>query len=218
MCLVKQELAKEGIIPCSSFFARGYDLHWRRLLLQEPKDMSRETPAAALFLHWCFSVLLILVTWFLTPSDAYSVLSSIYSYVFAAFFPAMIGLGMLWLRLRPRSTWSSKVHDPSFQPWLSFLSALFVVIAGLFIVVVEWIPPSGPLKNPAESVRWFVVPAVSCSVLGLGLLWWIGMFSILPCFYRDGMKPVVEKVAHLSKEDGYYVVDREEITRRRTPQ
>lgn len=121
-------------------------MSWRRLILREQPDHARESPAVSVFL--------ILVTWALAPADAYSLLSSIYSYVFAGFFPAMVGIGMLWLRLKPGSRWQSKIEEssPHFVPWLSLVSALFVVIAGLCIVIVQWIPPSGALKKPLGNV------------------------------------------------------------------
>jgi len=189
-------------------------MSWHRLIRREEANAARESPAGALVLHWCCSVFLIFVTWYLSPSDAYRVLANIYSYLFAAFFPTLIGLGMLWLRLRPGSDWSSKVrqHEPRFRAWLSITSALFVVVAGLFIVVVEWIPPSGQeFKNLFRAIPWWVVPTTSCSVLGLGLLWWMGMYWLLP-LTNPGLKRLVYKEPQFSQEHDYWVLDYEKVT------
>lgn len=211
---MKQELAKEGVIPFPSFFASGYDMSWRRWIKREPANHARDSPAGALVLHWCCSVLLIFVTWPLIPAEAYRVLANIYSYLFAAFFPTLIGLGMLWLRLRPGSKWASKtqVRKPKIFGWLSIISALVVVVAGLFIVVVEWIPPTSEFKKIFGTTSWFVIPTVSWAVLGFGLIWWVGMYWLLPAT-RPGRKRIVEKAPQLSwDEDGYWVLELEVVT------
>lgn len=91
---VKQEIAKEGILPFAKFFGqtRNYSLGRILLWLQKPshtslnrtfhrlwtqpwldtKHHSQETPFGALFLHWVFTLIMILATIGLGPRCVWS--------------------------------------------------------------------------------------------------------------------------------------------------
>jgi amino acid transporter len=68
---VKQEIAKEGILPFSQFFAKNTSFRRRRTATAVAPETSEDTPVGALLLHWTFALLLILVSIPLVPNDAY---------------------------------------------------------------------------------------------------------------------------------------------------
>lgn len=82
---VKQEIAKEGILPFSLTFATAKTTVLaplvakvqRWLHLAESEEHLEHTPVAALLLHWCSSVFLIAITSMLTASQSYSFLVSL---------------------------------------------------------------------------------------------------------------------------------------------
>src|SRR6266511_2921199 len=85
---VKQEIAKEGILPFSKFFARN--IGFRR----EPKsesETSEATPVGALTLHWIFSLLLILGSFKETPDQSYNLFVNLYSFTIDALFGFCVG-------------------------------------------------------------------------------------------------------------------------------
>lgn len=55
-----------------------------------PREHSEETPVGALFLHWIFTVFMIIVTVQLTPLDAYGFLVGIYSYAVVSAFNFLV--------------------------------------------------------------------------------------------------------------------------------
>jgi amino acid transporter len=64
---VKQEIAKEGILPYSLFFAESYDISLSRLFSRKSRQGSipiyrERTPAATLALHWIITTILVIVT------------------------------------------------------------------------------------------------------------------------------------------------------------
>jgi hypothetical protein len=113
---VKQEIAKEGILPWPKFFAQNKDMSVGRLLrwLQKrgsfaplfrikwfsPEQHSERTPVGALLLHFLSCIILIFATYGLHPDAAYSLLTSLSAYVINAFFGTFLGLGILILRFK----------------------------------------------------------------------------------------------------------------------
>lgn len=207
--IVKQELAKEGILPWARFFGSGYDLSWRRLLKMmrgqktQPSTL-QETPVGALFLHWFFIVFTLIVTSPLHPGDTYSFLTGIYM---EALFPAVIAIGVMYMHMKPDMKWDCKT--PGFNRHVSFLAAAFVAIAGVLPIVVEWIPPSGPWNS---RIPWFATPTASWAVLGLAIAYWVVFRYVLPHLgVRKGKKLMVERDPHFSREYGYPVLDHEVV-------
>jgi hypothetical protein len=135
---VKQEIAKEGILPKSLFFATGrvtpgawlvarfrqrgesgksYDAVQTsgytseengEHLVQEPMETS---PMAALGLHLFASVFLIAVTARLDTSDSYNFLVSLYSYVIVGLMGCLTAFGLAWCMI------VRKEKFPEFSPW-----------------------------------------------------------------------------------------------------
>ncbi|KXH52483.1 high-affinity methionine permease [Colletotrichum simmondsii] len=113
---VKQEIAKEGMLPWPKFFAQNTDmsigrvLRWfqrkgwfssiLRLKWLSPEHHSEKTPVGALLLHFVSCTILIFATYNMRPKDAYTLLTSLSAYVINAFIGTFLGLGILILRFR----------------------------------------------------------------------------------------------------------------------
>ena len=136
---VKQEIAKEGILPYSLFFATGHTtpLAWLKSRLSRSpyprhsqvantvnlEDHLEKSPMAALALHWVTSIILVLVTIPLKPSTQYSFLTALYSYVNLNVIGMLVSGGLLYLKLDSffkgdkGRDWNSKVNCKfSFEP------------------------------------------------------------------------------------------------------
>lgn len=134
---VKQEIAKEGILPYSLFFATGHTtpVAWLKShLTRSPypgrshvstavnlDDHLEKSPMAALTLHWLTSIILVLVTIPLKPSTQYSFLTALYSYVNLNVVGMLVSGGLLYLKIdsffkkdRGRD-WNSKVSCKLFD-------------------------------------------------------------------------------------------------------
>ena len=211
---MKQEIAKEGILPFAKFFAQTKNLSFGRLLKwiqnekhqfikrklhsllrqkwMDPKEHSQETPFGALFLHWTFTVIMILATVHLSPTDAYSVLVNLYSYTIVAVFGFAIAIGMLKLRFSSREGWRRK---STFNPYLSIISAFIFAVGSAYPIIASWVPPNGSYaKETKLTIAWFTTPTVAWSILGLGLAWYVGFnLYALRRSRKEGLEFRVEK-------------------------
>lgn len=212
---MKQEIAKEGILPWAKFFGQSKDrslgrllawiqrdehsfvnkkFHW--LLRQpwlHPREHSQETPFGALLLHWVFTILMIVVTAGLSPTDAYGVLVDLYSYTVVAVFGFAIAIGMLKLRFSSRERWRQK---SSFNPFFSILSAFIFAIGSAYPIVASWVPPNGDFATQTTAiVAWFTTPTVAWSILAFGVVWYLG-FNLHASrrARKDGVEFQVQKV------------------------
>ena len=158
----------------------------------DPKEHSQQTPFGALFLHWLFTVIMILATIDLQPTDAYSVLVNLYSYTVVAVFGFAIAIGMLKLRLSSRAGWRKK---STFNPYSSIISAFIFAVASAYPILASWVPPKGSYARQTKlTIPWFTTPTVAWSILGFGLIWY-GGFSLyaLRRSRKDGLEFQVEK-------------------------
>jgi hypothetical protein len=211
---VKQEIAKEGILPMAKFFAQTKNLSFGRLLTwirgdkhtfinrkfnwllrqpwMDPKEHSQETPFGALFLHWTFTIIMILATIHLNPTDAYGVLVNLYSYTIVAVFGFAISIGMLKLRFSSREGWRKKSN---FNPYLSIISAFIFMVGSAYPIIASWVPPNGSYaKETKLTIPWFTTPTVAWSILGFGLAWYVGFnLYALRRSRKDGLEFQVEK-------------------------
>ncbi|KAF1817012.1 amino acid transporter [Eremomyces bilateralis CBS 781.70] len=193
---VKQEIAKEGIIPWAKFFASNSDLSLGRILRSaqrapwapkpflrllrsrwlRPEDHSEKTPFGALTLHLFTSFILIFATWGLTPENSYSLLTSLLAYLLNGIFGTMVGVGILILRFKKKEQWRKKASK--INPFLSVLTAFIYTIGNLFPVIASWIKPSARFFGRAHlTLTWYLVPTISWACLGFGALWWFGFLG-----------------------------------------
>lgn len=146
-----------------------------------------------IFLHWLFSVVLIVGP---RTSDAYPFITNLGTYTQSVVkseyltweitfdssprklhdpltcATALIGSGLVYLALSPRSGWKTERTSFHTSPLLTILwvfSLLFVLIA-----------PFVPNNRVTPTIPWFVVPTVGCSVVAIGTLYWFYWFKLWP--------------------------------------
>ncbi|KXJ87170.1 amino acid/polyamine transporter I, partial [Microdochium bolleyi] len=173
---VKQEIAKEGILPWSLTFATSHRTPWawwKGRHLAEDDPTLEQSPMAALVLHFFTSTLLVALTAMLEPSSAYSVLVTLYSYVINILIGFFTSLGLLYLKFKRNRNWS----NPNFNPPFGWAYALVYCLACAFMLVAAFVPPSdgSPYTNAAIKLPWYVVPAIGLSVPFWGIAWYLGL-------------------------------------------
>jgi amino acid transporter len=221
---VKQEIAKEGILPFSLFFATGHTTPWawfksRMWPEQAPagatladrlkiEDHLEKSPVAALMLHWFSSILLVAVTSMLSPVTAYSFLASLYSYVNCILIGALVSGGLLYLKLdswfrgKKGRDWAHKVN---YTPWLNPLHVFVYFSATAFFLVATFVPPTkgSPYVKAIQGYPWWVLPTIGISSLLWGVVWWSGLKGIQ---WRRRVKLTVGRLPYIEKDrDGNYV-------------
>ncbi|OAT03341.1 high affinity methionine permease [Blastomyces gilchristii SLH14081] len=194
---VKQEIAKEGILPFPKFFAKNRDFSFGRLLRWAhrrptlarlfgrilkspwfaPEHHSEKTPVGALTLHFGSCLVLLMATYGVEPNNTYSLLSRVYTYAVHTFFGVLLAGGILYLRLNGKEGWRKKAVG--INPFLSLMSAIIYLFGSLFPVIVSWVEPSGEFKRVyTTTIKWYLVPLLSWSAIAFGAVWWLG-FIIL---------------------------------------
>jgi len=181
---VKQEIAKEGILPFSLFFATGHTtpLEWLKASWRgntkskaDPNRMNdhlEQAPMAALGLHWFTSVLLVSVTSMLQSSTAYSFLVSLYSYVVIILPSFLSAAGLLYLKLSKQRNWRNLCN---FKPWLDPLHAVLTFIIMGFFLFASFAKPGAVILHNILSYPWYLVPTIGLSSLLWGMVWWLGL-------------------------------------------
>jgi amino acid transporter len=161
---IKQEIAKEGLLPWPKFFAQNHDFSLGRLLRWaqgkrslsifhnllkkrwlSPEQHSEKTPVGALILHFASCLVLIFATYGLTPDNAYNLLTGLAAYVLNAFFGMLLGAGILILRFTPSHDWRNRSKPVNHT--LSILAAIVYLVGNLFPLITTWVPLSGSYKD-----------------------------------------------------------------------
>jgi len=216
---VKQEIAKEGILPFSKLIARNYDAlsrltscfrrgsspagqYDRKNLARSSETVWHEkTPLGALLVHWFFSLIIILATWGVKkPVTAYTIVFGIYSYTIDAFMAVTIGVGLLVLRIcTSRTHWNLK--SPS-NHIISIVSASIFVIANLFPVAALWAPPSGKFLQE-QTYAWYLVPMIGLLLMFFSLLYWGFFVGVVPRIGGNrGKELKIERIPFFHTEHG----------------
>ena len=222
---VKQEIAKQGILPYSLFFATGHTTPWawlqarlagqptpaRRMSGINLEDYHEKAPMAAFMLHWCSSVFLILITLSLPPVTQYTFLSAIYSYCLINILGCLVSGGLLYLKLdsyfrgeRGRN-WTARAGSTGFIPWVSPVHAIIYFIANTFMLFASFAKPAAKSAYTREILgyEWWVLPMVGLSSLLWGVIWWFGLKGVE---WHRRRKLVVTRTPYIEKDsDGSYV-------------
>jgi hypothetical protein len=195
---VKQEIAKEGIIPFAKFFGENRVLFRRRRRSNHPDGEKHHsdaepTPYGALLLHWIFAMILILATWSVKPAYAYRILVNLYTYVTDVIPSFFLGLGMLVLRLA--TNWSSKSPVPG---WISITAASIFMLSNGFPLAAIWVPPmsekTSAIRDIIPGFPWYMTGTVSFVLILVSVLYWVGFRFVYPRFgARKGKEFVVER-------------------------
>ncbi|KAG0131521.1 amino acid permease-domain-containing protein [Tuber indicum] len=159
---VKQELGKEGVLPWSRFWA---------------SDKPFGTPAAALLLHWVFSVVIISAP---SSEDTYDFFICLFtsSQTWVSLF---IGGGLLYLQHSPSQSeiWAAERTD--YHVWWPF--TLTFCLACVFLLIAPFIPNEyGDGSLLTGSIPFYVFPTVSLCVFVAGFIYWFGFAKIWPKF------------------------------------
>ncbi|OCK93857.1 amino acid transporter, partial [Cenococcum geophilum 1.58] len=227
---VKQEIAKEGILPFSLVFGTGHTTpgSWIKAKFWDRDEPSRnnndhlqledhreKSPMAALALHWLSSVTLIAVTGMLKPVTAYSFLTSLYAYSNNVMIGALISGGLLYLKfdsIRDNSARNWNTHA-NYVPLLSPIHVVVYFSATLFLTFSAFAPPAAgsPYANAIKGYPWWILPMVCLTSLLWGVFWWLGL-----CAYQwlKRVTLTVQRIPYIERDqDGNYVQKAELVER-----
>jgi hypothetical protein len=185
MSIVKQEIAKEGILPYSLTFAKGYDLTLGRLFAGRSSKTyfgtfsTERTPAAALALHWVITTIIILgAVLAIQPqpyssTPAFTFMSIVFAYVIYTTVFIFISFGLLCLRLSPKVRWAEKSEFK--HSWVSVSSALILFVGSFFPFLFMWIPdPAFKFQaGTSNQVSWFASQTFGLGVVTFAFLYWV---------------------------------------------
>lgn len=185
---VKQEIAKEGVLPFSRFFANSTttlvaylgDRFASTLRTPAERQDLEQSPAAALLLHWTFSVILVGVTAGPSARVAYTILVSLYTYVIILLVGFFVSAGLVYLKLCDRKAW----HEISanWRPWGGPTAALLLSTVTGFLLIATFLPPSESswfsLGN--RWYEWWIPPTVGLGGLVAGMGYWVVFRFVVP--------------------------------------
>lgn len=192
---VKQEIAKEGILPFSLVFATSKTTplgRWQnRNKTMAQDEYLDQTPMAALCLHWFTSVLLVAVTSKLSPTEAFSALISLYSFVLVLLVGFFTAGGLVYLRLRPSLEWR-----PSFKPPGGWVYAAIYCATCLFGLIACF---PEPRSQQTTEIKWYIIPTIALSAPLWGVLWYLGLRAYMAF---KGETLVVKRKPVIAQEEG----------------
>ena len=185
---VKQEIAKEGIIPFSLFFATSYRTPyglWQQWTSKQPKldDEIEQAPTAAFGLHWLTSVLQIAVTAaIIDPRKSYSTLVSLYSYTIIVVLGLWVSIGLAITKTKRKEEWQ---EGRRYRPWLSPVHVIVLGISTAFMLIAAFVPATygSPFHNSVTGYPWYIVPAIGITAPFWGIVWYWGFL-----FYQKYIK------------------------------
>lgn len=183
---VKQEIAKEGIIPLSLKIATSYKTPlgllrqwWSQRGASEKviKDKDVEhAPTAAFGLHWVSSMILIAVgAAFSDPRKAYYLLASLYTYTIIVLLGLWLSVGLLMVKYRSE-LWQWTAPRRRYAPWLSPFHVIIFALANAFLLVGTFLPlqRGSPFDESVTKLAWYVVPTIGITSPFWGILWYWG--------------------------------------------
>jgi hypothetical protein len=154
---VKQEIAKEGVLPFSSFWSKNV-----------PRFHS---PGPALFLHWAVSVLVISIP---SSDDAYNLVVLLFTYA-QTIVGLFIGAGLLWLTYgNEKEVWILQ-EATKYRTW-PIVTALFT-LSNAFLIIAPFLQNNNLLTG---SIPYWVFPVVVLCVFLVGVLYWFGFAKLAP--------------------------------------
>ncbi|MDB5910822.1 MAG: Amino acid transporter [Massilia sp.] len=182
---VKQEIAKEGILPWShqlsadsmTLVARLTTPREDRSAIDNIDGHPEQTPLMATLLHWSLAVLLVAVVGgALPPTQAYKTLTYLKAYTIIGVMGLLTCGGLLYLKIdsalgdKSRRKWSEKATwKTGFGP----LPALFATLSLAMLLFGSFAPPDS--HNSDGTIKSWILPTVSWAVCLLGVAWWLGL-------------------------------------------
>ncbi|KAK3374170.1 high-affinity methionine permease [Lasiosphaeria ovina] len=141
---VNQELAKEGILPYSQFWASNRPFN---------------TPSASMLLHWIVTVIVLVAP---PPGAAYNFIVNLYTYP-GAWINAFVGGGLIYLQLKKSENWTSPWHTP-------IVVSVVYVLLNAFLAITPFIPPNSAWN--ADGYPYYAFPLVGLGILLFGGVYW----------------------------------------------
>lgn len=185
--IVKQEIAKEGILPYSLFFAESYGLSLSGIFGRKPKSKVRtsyhtnfeKTPAATLALHWVITTILVvapvlaIVPVPYNSTAAYAYITTAFVYDIDVVYFAAVAFGLLCLRFTPSVRWAEKSAFK--RPWVSITAASVLLVGCLFPLIFIWVPdPAFPQATRTNKiVPWWGGQTLAVCFLLFAFLYWV---------------------------------------------
>lgn len=151
-----QQLAREGSLPFSRFFATSRPFN---------------TPFVGLWQHWVICVITILAP---PPGDAYNFILNLISYPLNVV-NTFVGIGLLYLKWsahRGRRTWTPPINTP-------FPVVVFFSLLSLYLIVAPYIPPTGG-QTVYESLPYWIHPVVTWGIFFVGAVYWALWTRVMP--------------------------------------
>ena len=178
---IKQEIAKEGILPKSLYIAASYTTPWalaKRWMLTRltPEDEVEKAPSLAFIAHWISSLILIAaVSPIPDARKSYFLLVSLYAYSINTLVGIFVAGGLLMIKYR-RSRWHWQERR-RYRPWLSPAHAIIYVIANTFLAITVFLPPTqgSPFTQSVTGVPFWLVPLIGLTAPLWGLVWYGGL-------------------------------------------
>ncbi|GAB1317681.1 hypothetical protein MFIFM68171_07891 [Madurella fahalii] len=198
---VKQEIAKEGILPYSLLLAKSKDTLFARFFpssttstTQGGRKNAEQAPFAATILHLSIEIFLVLVVGLtLSPNKAYNFLTYIYTYIIVGILGFLTVVGLLGMKidslLRPRAMTRGEEGGGNGngkekgnkkkgrgwdqkREWAPVLDPLPCVVAVVGLAVMLFGAFLSPSKQEANEVVWWVNPLVGWLCFLAGVAWW----------------------------------------------
>ena len=178
---IKQEIAKEGILPKSLHIAASYTTPYGMLqkwMSKRPlhEDEVDKAPTLAFSVHWFSSVLLVAVMAPLADTrESYLILTSLYSYAVNTLIGCWVSVGLIMVKLR-KSKWHWQDRR-RYRPWMSPAHVILYAIFTAFILIAAFVPPSegSPYSEKFTKVPYFLVPVIGLTAPFWGVLWYWGL-------------------------------------------
>ncbi|KAL8770393.1 MAG: hypothetical protein Q9209_003819 [Squamulea sp. 1 TL-2023] len=206
---VKQEIAKEGILPFSLFFAQSKTTPYAWLKQRLWPSRSRileESPSTALLLHWIFAVMFVAATSSTSTAIAYLVLVLLYGYTLIVMVGFFVATGVLYLRFTKRKEWTDNL---GFRPWGGPTAAIIYSCTCAFMIVSVFVTPSekSSFSYATTGVQHYIVPAVGLGTLLIGYTYYLVFAKLIPRWRKKVLiverEPII--VRQGGRQDGEWV-------------
>ncbi|KAI9651585.1 MAG: hypothetical protein M1831_000596 [Alyxoria varia] len=209
---VKQEIAKEGILPFSLFFANDTVTPYARLRAwlspqKKTDELPERSPAAALSLHLALSLILVGATSSREPIVAYTILVELYEYTLVLMVGLAVAAGIVFLRWHRRQEWMESL---GFHTWGGPTAAIIYATICAFLMVTLFLTPSDRSYRSSRvtKVQPYVVPTIGLCTLLMGYAYYLVFAKLIPRLKKKNL--VVERdpiiVRQGGKPDGEWVV------------
>ncbi|KAK4121535.1 amino acid transporter [Parathielavia appendiculata] len=162
---LNQELGKEGLLPLSRLWGSNKPFN---------------SPAAALFLHWLVTIIVLLAP---PPGPAYNFIVNLYTYP-GAWINSFVAAGLIYLHFQTKEPW-----NPAWRTWLPVI--VIFLLMNAFLAIVPFIPPADG-DFWADGYPYYVFPVVGVGVLILGGIYWTLWTKFWPAV--RGHKIVAERI------------------------